>query len=90
MNPTTEQYARDAGLAELYDRYYQASVKAGDDDILDYEEIVVKFSKLVGGRCADLVLGQKCHPGVERTPFFEGHDQAISDCRTVINQTFGL
>lgn len=90
MNPTTEQHAIDAGLAELYDRYYQACLKAGDDDILDYDAIVVKFSKLVAGRCVELVNGQECHAGVERTAFFKGHDQVIFDCRTVIKQTFGL
>lgn len=47
MDKQIEECARTAGLAELYDRYYQSCIRDGDDDILDYDAIIQKFADLV-------------------------------------------
>ena len=55
MNELLQQMARSTEMAELYDRYYQACVKSGDDDILDYDTVVGGFARAIVQECCTMV-----------------------------------
>ena len=68
LNPKIERFARKAELAELYDRYHGGSVKAGDEELLDYEEIVNKFAQLIVDECVKVCLEQRDPPTLNYKP----------------------
>lgn len=54
MNERIKELARQAELAELYDRYVEYCMKNADDDIMDYDTIVKKFAELIVKECIDV------------------------------------
>ena len=56
MNERIFELARQAELAELYDRYVEYCMKNADDDIMDYDTIVKKFAELIVRDVLDEVL----------------------------------
>ena len=59
MNERIKELARQAELAELYDRYVEYCMKNADDDIMDYDTIVEKFAELIVRECAEFVSSDR-------------------------------
>ena len=55
MSERIKELARQAELAELYDRYVEYCMKNADDDIMDYDTIVKKFAELIVKECIMLL-----------------------------------
>ena len=54
MNDLILKLARQSRLAELYDRYVESAMKAGDDDIMEFDQIVGGFAELIVEECASV------------------------------------
>jgi hypothetical protein len=83
MNSTVEDIARKSQLAELYDRYHDGCMKAADFDLLDYEEIVAKFTRLIVEECAIVCLAQ-------RDPKNVGYATDVKTAVAAMKQHFGI
>ena len=83
MNDIIENLARQSMLAELYDRYYNDCVKSGDTDLLNYEEIVVKFTQLIVEECAVVCQSQ-------RDPLNDGYAADVKTAIKAMKQHFGV
>ena len=83
MNPKIEELARQAQVAELYDRYHDGCMKAADFDLLDYETIVAKFTQLIVEECATVCLAQ-------RDPKNAGYAADVKTAVTAMKQHFGI
>jgi len=55
---TLREIAIRTGVAELYDRYHEMCVKLGDNDILDYDEVIGGFANAVVDTCEEVVREQ--------------------------------
>ncbi len=89
MNKRINEFAINAELAELYDRYMNYCVKNADDDILDYDMVIGKFAELIALEAIG-VCEQLRSSGENTDQWTITRDKAFWDCKLAIAEHFGV
>ena len=92
MNERIRQLAKQAELAELYDRYVEYCMKNADDDIMDYDTIVEKFAELIVRECIDKIETHRIPVGNSAAGEMacEWTYAALKEIRDEIKEHFGV